>query len=331
MSVVLVTGSAGFIGSHVVRRILAGGHEVVGVDDLGGRIFPSLKAERERRLAALPGFTAVRADVADLEAMDRVFRERRPDRVVHLAARTGVRDSVTHPFEYVQANVVGFVTVLELAKRHGIGRVVYASSSSIYGDRSDGPYRETDRVDAPVSLYAATKGADELVAHAYARQPGPVLVGLRLFTVYGPWGRPDMALWTFAERIAAGQPIRMFNGGRMRRDFTSVHDVVDAIIALLSVDGLQRFEVFNVGAGQPQNLDDVVRLLEQALGRDAVREFLPMQPGDVQETWADTTKLAERAGVRPAVPIEVGVPAFARWYLAHPGIADAVRRERGMG
>jgi UDP-glucuronate 4-epimerase len=233
MAKVLVTGTAGFIGYHLALRLIADGHEVVGVDDLHPCAFPSLKAQRHRRLQETPGYTDVVQDLADAEATDALFATHRPDLVAHLAARTGVRTSVEHPFAYERSNVLGTLAVLEAARLHGRPRVVYASSSSVYGDSTAMPWREDDRADTPVSLYAATKRAGELMAHAFTATHGLCTIGLRFFTVYGPFGRPDMAVWTFAEAIASGEPVPLFDGGNMQRDFTYVDDVVAAVCAAL--------------------------------------------------------------------------------------------------
>ena len=329
MSTILVTGSAGFIGSHLCRRLLRDGHAVVGVDHFGPLFFPGLKRERDRRLRdEHPGFTSVEADIADLEAVRAVFATHRPDLVANLAAMTGVRYSVEDPFVYQRSNVQGFLNVLECARRAGVPRVVYASSSSVYGSQVTMPYRETDRADAPISLYAATKRSTELIAHAYASLFGMTLIGLRYFTVYGPWGRPDMAVWSFAERIAAGEPVPVYDFGRMRRDFTFVDDIVEGTAAVLDAPGLSGHEVFNIGAGRCEDLDEVIRLLEAGIGRPAVRQPMPAQPGDVPATWADVSKLEAAVGYRPRTTIGEGIPAFVEWYLANPAVAESVRRER---
>ncbi|MBM4394722.1 MAG: NAD-dependent epimerase/dehydratase family protein [Deltaproteobacteria bacterium] len=329
MADVLVTGSAGFIGSHVCRRLLGEGASVAGVDDFNPRFFASVKRARDADLrAAHPGFACAEADVADLAALGRVFEAHRPRLVVHLAAQTGVRYSAVDPFVYERSNVAGTLNVLDLSRRGGVERVVYASSSSVYGGSKTLPFREADRVDAPISLYAATKKACELMAQSYAHLHGMTLVGLRYFTVYGPWGRPDMAVWKFTEKVANGEPIALYAAGRMRRDFTYVDDVVDATLALARLPGLTGHEVFNVGGSRCEDLSALVSAIEAAVGRPAVVRFGPPQPGDMEATWADTSKLAAATGHAPRVPIAEGVPAFVRWYLDHGQVADAVRRER---
>jgi UDP-glucuronate 4-epimerase len=330
MATILLTGAAGFVGFHLARRLCAEGHEVVGVDDLQP-LFPALKAERLRRLREIPGFTGVVQDIADTAKTDALFADVRPGRVVHLAAQTGVRFSIEHPFEYERANVLGMLAVLEAARRHGTSRLVFASSSSVYGNSPNVPWREDDRADAPVSLYAATKRADELMARAFTATHGLCTVALRYFTVYGPFGRPDMAVWTFAEAIANGEPVPLFDGGGMKRDFTYVDDVVEATRLALFDPGLSGASLFNVGAGQPRDLDDLLGVLEATLGRPALRKVLPAQAGDVDTTWADASALEAAVGFRPRTSLEDGVAAFARWFQENPEIAEAVRRERSLG
>jgi UDP-glucuronate 4-epimerase len=330
MATILLTGAAGFVGFHLARRLCADGHEVVGVDDLKP-LFPALKAERLRRLREIPGFLGLVQDVSDTRMTDGLFADLRPALVVHLAAQTGVRFSVEHPFEYERTNVLGMLSILEAARRHGTQRVVFASSSSVYGNSLRVPWREDDRADAPVSLYAATKRADELMASAFAATHGLCTVGLRYFTVYGPFGRPDMAVWTFADAIANGEPVPLFDGGSMRRDFTYVDDVVEATRLALFDTGLSGASVFNVGAGQPRELDVLLRALETNLGRPAIRMMLPAQAGDVNATWADASALKAAVGFLPGTTLEEGVAAFSRWFLENPDVVDAVRRERSLG
>lgn len=330
MATVLVTGSAGFVGFHLVQRLCAEGHTVVGVDDLNPLFYPSLKAERHRRLLQVRGYTGFVQDIADGEKTEALFTAYRPDLVVHFAAQTGVRFSIDHPFAYERSNVLGTLAVLEAARLHGNPRVVYASSSSVYGNSPAMPWREDDRADAPVSLYAATKRADELMAAAFAATHGLCTVGLRFFTVYGPFGRPDMAVWTFAEAIAAGEPVPLYDGGTMKRDFTFVEDVVEATRAVLLAPGLRGANVFNVGPGDPQDLDTLLRLMEGAIGRPATRKVLPAQPGDVNATWADPTALEAAVGYRPRTSLADGVAAFARWYLQNPELVSSVHRERSQ-
>ncbi len=330
MAVILVTGAAGFIGAALSRRLLAEGHRVVGLDALIPAFSRTIRRERWARLAACEGFVPVEADVADAALLARVFADHRPGRVVHLAARTGVRASIREPAAYERANVAGTLAVFEAARAAGVGRVVYASSSSVYGAGGT-PFRESDRADSPISLYAATKRACELLAAAYAHQFGMDLPGLRYFTVYGPWSRPDMAMWTFAERIANGEEVALFDGGAMRRDFTHVDDIVEGTRALLFADAVTGSPVFNIGAGRCEPIGRVVDLLAATLGRPARVRPVGPQPGDVPATWADGSRLLDAVGYRPRVAIDEGVPDFARWYAANPDIARAVRDERRAG
>ena len=301
---------------------------MVGVDNLSPYFFPSLKAERERRLRKLNGFISVRADITDLAALTRVFDEYQPEYVVNLAAQAGVRFSIKNPQLYEKTNIAGFLNVLESCRRFRVSRLVYASSSSVYGGLHHLPFRETDRVDSPISLYAATKLANEAMAHCYSHLFGFTALGLRYFTVYGPFGRPEMAMWLFAEKILAGEPIPVFNEGRMRRDFTYIDDIVAGTIALLFAEQVTGHAVFNIGAGHCEDLEEMIGLLEDSLGRRATRQPLPMQPGDVPASWADVSRLQDATGYCPVVTIREGVPRFARWYLDHPDIAASVRQER---
>jgi len=330
MATILLTGSAGFVGFHLARRLCAEGHAVVGVDDLNPLFYPSLKAERHKRLLEIPEFTGLVQDIADADKTEALFAQHRPDLVVHFAAQTGVRFSIDHPFAYERSNVLGTLTVLEAARRHGNPRVVYASSSSVYGNSPAMPWREDDRADGPVSLYAATKRADELMARAFAETHGLCTVGLRFFTVYGPFGRPDMAVWTFAEAIASGEPVPLYDGGTMKRDFTFVDDVVAATRTVLFHKGFTGANVFNVGPGDPQDVATLLRLMEAAMGRPAARKILPVQAGDVSSTWSDPSALEAATGFRPRTSLADGVAAFARWYLDNPDVVQAVHRERSQ-
>ena len=312
---ILVTGAAGFIGAALSERLLARGHEVVGFDDFDGYYDPALKEARAARLAPHPAFRMVRGDLADDAALGAVFDGPRPfDVVVNLAAQAGVRYSLVNPGAYVRSNLVGFVNVLERCRRHGLPRLVYASSSSVYGGNAKMPFSEDDRVDAPVSLYAATKKSDELMAHVYAHLFGLQTVGLRFFTVYGPWGRPDMAPWLFSDAMLAGRPIKVFNHGDMKRDFTYVDDIVSGVVACVESDALGPEELFNIGNNAPVALMHFIEVLAAALGVEPKMELLPMQPGDVPATYADVTRIHDKLGYEPTTPIEVGVPAFARWF-----------------
>ncbi len=324
---VLVTGAAGFIGSFVATRLLERGDEVIGLDNLNGYYDVRLKEARLSRLEGCSGFWFHRLDVADREAMAALFVTERPQGVVHLAAQAGVRWSLDHPFDYQRANLAGHLSVLE-AYRHapGLKHLVYASSSSVYGDRplGDQGFSEDDPVDQPVSLYAATKRAGELMSGTYARLYGMPISGLRFFTVYGPWGRPDMAYWLFTEKILAGEPIEVFGQGRLARDFTYVDDIVDGVLGVLDrppAGGEHR--LFNIGDSRPVDLMSMIGALEAALGRQAEKVFRPMQPGDVTATYADISRISALTGYAPAVPLEDGLVLFVRWYREWSGIGLA--------
>lgn len=336
---ILITGVAGFIGAAAAERLLARGERVVGLDNLNGYYDPALKRARLERLEALApagAFAFHRLDLVDAEAVAALFAAERPALVLHLAAQAGVRHSIDNPALYIQSNLVGFGTVLEGCRHAGVEHLVYASSSSIYGGNRHMPFREQDPVNHPVSLYAATKKANELMAHTYSHLYGLPATGLRFFTVYGPWGRPDMAPMLFARAILAGDPIRVFNHGRMERDFTYIDDIVEGVIRCLdkpatadpAFDPLHPdpataaapHRVFNIGNARPVPLLRFIELLEQALGRPAIRDLQPMQPGDVPATAADTTALESWVGFRPSTAIETGIGQFAAWYRAFHGV-----------
>jgi UDP-glucuronate 4-epimerase len=310
----LVTGSAGFIGFHVSHYLLAHGARVVGLDNYNDYYSPVLKRNRDRRLRQHSRFVSVEADLVDLPALERLFETQRPQKICHLAAQAGVRYSLINPFAYQKANLEGFLNLIELAKRHQAERFVYASSSSVYGGLKELPFSERQRVDTPISLYAATKRANELMAHTYTHLFGLPTVGLRLFTVYGPWGRPDMAMWLFTEAMLQGKPIKVFNYGDMERDFTFVDDVVQGIVASLTVSGLAPYEIFNIGNNRPEPLLKVIGLLEQELGVKAKQELLPIQPGDVPATFADIERARTKLGFQPTTSIESGISRFITWY-----------------
>ena len=336
---ILVTGVAGFIGAAAAERLLARGERVVGLDNLNTYYDPALKRARLERLEALApagAFAFHRLDLVDADAVAALFAAERPARVLHLAAQAGVRHSIDNPALYIQSNLVGFGTVLEGCRHAGVEHLVYASSSSIYGGNRHMPFRERDPVNHPVSLYAATKKANELMAHTYSHLYGLPATGLRFFTVYGPWGRPDMAPMLFARAILAGDPILVFNQGRMERDFTYIDDIVEGVIRCLdkpatadpAFDPLHPdpataaapHRVFNIGNARPVALLRFIELLEQALGRPAIRDLQPMQPGDVPATAADTTALESWVGFRPSTAIESGIGRFAAWYRAFHGV-----------
>ena len=320
---VLVTGAAGFIGYHVTEALLARGEQVVGVDNLNDYYDVRLKEARLARLQGRNGFAFHRIDIADIEAM-RALMAGAPDirRIVHLAAQAGVRYSLENPFAYVQANLVGHMTILEIARHQpGFEHLVYASSSSVYGGNTKLPFSVDDRTDTPVSLYAATKKADELMSHCYSHLYRIPQTGLRFFTVYGPWGRPDMAMYIFCKAIAAGKPIPVFNHGEMHRDFTYIDDIVSGVLASLDnppkANGAPPCRVYNIGNHRSEPLMRMIELIEKAMGRKAEIEFLPMQPGDVKETFADIEAISRDTGYRPTTPIDVGVPKFVDWFKSY--------------
>ena len=330
---ILITGAAGFIGMHTAQRLIADGHQVVGIDNLNDYYDVQLKRDRLARLAELPGFTFVQVDVADRDALMALFDAHAITRVVHLAAQAGVRYSITNPHAYGEANLVGFLNVLEACRQHRIEHLVFASSSSVYGGNRKMPFSEADSVDHPVSLYAATKKANELMAHAYSHLYAIPTTGLRFFTVYGPWGRPDMAYFSFTKAIVEGRSIQVFNNGDMLRDFTYIDDIVDGVVATLyrpatadaAFDSLlphpgraqKPYRVFNIGNQNPVALGDFIAAIESAVGKSAIKEMLPMQPGDVQATYADVSALAEWTGVQPKTSIQAGIDRFVAWYKAY--------------
>jgi UDP-glucuronate 4-epimerase len=333
---ILVTGAAGFIGFHVARRLLQNGRKVVGLDNLNDYYDPKLKEARLAELAKLPGFTFVRLDLAEREAMAALFAEHKFPRVVHLAAQAGVRYSLVNPHAYVDSNVQGFMNVLEGCRHNACKHLLYASSSSVYGANTRLPFSVHDNVDHPISLYAATKKANELMAHTYSHLYRLPATGLRFFTVYGPWGRPDMAMFIFATAIVEGKPLRLFNNGNMRRDFTYVDDVTESVVRLVDhvpapnpawsgndpdpATSLAPWRIYNIGNNRTVEVSRVVDLLEQEFGRPAIREMAPMQPGDVAETRADVDDLMREVGFKPSTSIEDGIKRFASWYRGYRGI-----------
>ncbi len=329
MGTVLVTGAAGFIGSHVAAKLLDQGREVVGLDNLNNYYDPSLKEARLARLTGRPGFRFERLDITDRDGMARLFARERFDGVVHLAAQAGVRYSIENPAAYTDTNITGFLTVLEGCRHTKVGHLVYASSSSVYGANTELPFRTSDSVDNPVSLYAATKKANELMAHTYSHLFGVPTTGLRFFTVYGPWGRPDMSIFLFTKAILAGQPIDVFNNGLMQRDFTFVDDIVEGVVRVLDripepreVAGSNSrapYRIYNIGNNNPVELMRMISALESAIGRTAAKRMLPMQPGDVPATYADVDDLQRDVGFRPDTSIEEGLRRFVAWYRDYHG------------
>ncbi|TVP53988.1 MAG: NAD-dependent epimerase [Halomonadaceae bacterium] len=327
---VLVTGTAGFIGSHVALRLLARGDEVIGVDNVNDYYDVNLKEARLARLTGHPGFTEERVDVADRDAMTRIFSQYRPERVVHLAAQAGVRYSLENPHAYVDANLVGFMNILEGCRHHQVKHLVYASSSSVYGANESMPFSSHDNVDHPLSLYAASKKANELMAHTYSHLYRLPTTGLRFFTVYGPWGRPDMALFIFTKKILAGEPIDVFNHGNHRRDFTYIDDIVEGVLRTLDhvapvnpdwsgqqpdpATSSAPYRLYNIGSNNPVELGRFIEVLEDCLGKKAEKNFLPLQPGDVPATYADVQDLITDVGYQPDTSVETGIRNFVDWY-----------------
>lgn len=327
---ILVTGVAGFIGSHTAQRLLARGDTVVGIDNLNDYYDVNLKKARLAGLRAQPGFEFIEMDISDRQAMAALFARQPMDRVVHLAAQAGVRYSIENPHAYVDSNLVGFVNVLEGCRHAGVAHLVYASSSSVYGANETLPFSVHDNIDHPLSLYAATKKANELMAHTYASLYQLPTTGLRFFTVYGPWGRPDMALFKFTKNMLAGEPIDVFNYGKHRRDFTYIDDIVEGVIRTLDHTAMKNprwdgakpdpgtssapWRVYNIGNSQPVELLTYIQCIEQALGKKAILNLLPLQPGDVPDTFADVADLVADVGYKPTTPVETGVARFIAWY-----------------
>ncbi|MHB1231485.1 MAG: NAD-dependent epimerase [Burkholderiales bacterium] len=330
---VLVTGAAGFIGMHTALRLLARGDEVIGIDNLNDYYDAQLKRDRLQQLEPHAGFRFIRMDMADRPGMDKLFAEHRFNRVINLAAQPGVRYSLKNPHAYVDSNLAGFVNVLEGCRHHGVEHLVFASSSSVYGANTKMPFSEQDAVDHPVSLYAASKKANELMAHTYSHLYALPTTGLRFFTVYGPWGRPDMSPSLFAGAMLAGRPIDVFNQGKMQRDFTYIDDIVEGVVRVLDkiatadpgfdtaqpnpATSYAPFRIYNIGNHEPVELMTFIETIEQALGKPAVKNMLPMQPGDVHATYADIDALRAAVGFAPSTPLAVGIGKFVAWYKAY--------------
>lgn len=332
----LVTGVAGFIGFYVAQRLLAEGHEVVGLDVVNDYYDVNLKQSRLALLEGIPGYRFVKLDLADREGMAALFAAEKFQRVIHLAAQAGVRYSLKNPFAYADSNLVGMLTILEGCRHHEVEHLVYASSSSVYGLNTSMPFATSHNVDHPVSLYAATKKANELMAHTYSHLYGLPTTGLRFFTVYGPWGRPDMAMFLFTKAILEGKSIDVFNHGKMQRDFTYIDDIVEGIVRIQDKPASRNpdwsgakpspdsssapYKVFNIGNHQPVELEYFIQCIEKALGMNAKRNYLPIQPGDVPATYADIQDLNAAVGFQPSTPIEVGVQRFVDWYRGYYGV-----------
>lgn len=336
LSKILVTGAAGFIGFHLANRLLDAGHTVVGLDNLNDYYDVNLKLSRLKMLEARAGFRFVKGELADREALAGLFAEERFEIVVNLAAQAGVRYSLVNPHAYIDSNIQGFMNILEGCRHNRVRHLVYASSSSVYGANTLMPFSVHHNVDHPVSLYAATKKANELMAHTYSALYGLPTTGLRFFTVYGPWGRPDMALFLFTRAILAGKPIDVFNNGRMQRDFTFVDDIVEGVFRVMfhlpqvneawsgelpdPGTSFAPYRIYNIGNNNPVELLQFINVLEECLGRKAEKNFLPLQPGDVPATYADVEDLASDVGFRPATPIEEGIKRFVAWYRNYYGV-----------
>lgn len=335
---VLITGSAGFIGSALCLRLLERGDTVIGLDNHNDYYDPALKEARLARHLDHPNYTHIRMDLADREGIERVFTEYKPQRVVNLAAQAGVRYSIENPLAYIDSNIVGFAHILEGCRHHQVEHLVYASSSSVYGANEHMPFSVLDNVDHPLSLYAASKKSNELMAHTYSHLYGLPTTGLRFFTVYGPWGRPDMALFKFTKAISADDPIKVFNYGKHRRDFTYIDDIVEGVIRVLdkpatanpdwcgqepdAASSRAPWRVYNIGNHQPVELMDYIAAIEKAMGKEAEKELLPMQPGDVPDTYANVDELIEQFDYKPSTPVEEGVANFVQWYKEFYNIAS---------
>ena len=321
MKKILITGAAGFIGYHLSQRLLSQGIEVYGIDNMNDYYDVGLKKMRLSKLQQNDNFSFTEGDIADKEKVEGIFKSFRPDTVMNLAAQAGVRYSITNPDSYIKSNVIGFYNILECCRHYPVDHLVFASSSSVYGGNKKVPYSEADKVDNPISLYAATKKSDELLAYSYSHLYGIPATGLRFFTVYGPMGRPDMAYFGFAEKIMHGKKIDIYNNGDMLRDFTYIDDIVEGVTRILTHIPVPddptgaKYKIYNIGNHNPVRLMDFITVLEKAIGREAEKNFMPMQPGDVYETYADVTELMKDVGFRPSTSIETGIQNFADWYL----------------
>jgi UDP-glucuronate 4-epimerase len=311
----LVTGAAGFIGFHVAKSLLKKGNRIIGIDNLNPYYDVSLKKHRLEQIKSNPHFTFYHEDINNVDALKRVFSGHHIHRICNLAAQAGVRYSIQYPFAYEESNLKGFLNLLEMTRQFPVENFVFASSSSVYGNNKKLPFSIKDNVDTPISLYAATKKANELMAHAYSHLFEIPLTGLRYFTVYGPWGRPDMALFLFTKAILGGRPIDIYNFGRMKRDFTYIDDIVDGTISALNRPF--KYEIFNLGNSKTVELMELIRIIEEELGLEAKKNFLPLQPGDVPETYADIQESAELLGFKPKTSIRVGIKKFLAWYRAY--------------
>ncbi len=314
---VLVTGSAGFIGMNLTKSLLLEGHTVVGIDNFNDYYDVNLKRARHAEIDPHPNFTGIESDLCDMEALQDCFKQNSFDVVCNLAAQAGVRYSIECPHVYQKANLEAFLNILECCRHNNVPRLVYASSSSVYGGNTKLPFSESDSVDSPVSLYAATKKANELMAHCYTHLYGLQTIGLRFFTVYGPWGRPDMAMWLFTKAMLAGKPIQVFNNGKMQRDFTFVDDIISGVKSSMFGENLDPYEIFNIGNHRSENLMDMIGIIADALGIKPEMQMMPMQPGDVPATYADIDRIHTKLGYKPTTPISEGIPQFIDWYKTY--------------
>ena len=309
-----ITGSAGFIGYHVAKTLLESGHTIVGFDNFNDYYSPDLKERRNEQLLSYNNFVEVRGDLIDYPLIENILKKHNIERVCHLAAQAGVRNSIKNPFQYQQSNLEGHLNILEACRHSGVSRLIYASSSSVYGGNKKVPFNEKDLVDEPVSLYAATKKANELMSHTYTHLYNLQTIGLRFFTVYGPWGRPDMAYWLFTEAMLSGKPIKVFNNGDMKRDFTYIDDIVSGCVEALTAENLDIYEIFNLGNNKPESLMGFVNILSKYLNIKPKIDFLPMQAGDVPITYADIKTAENKLKYRPITSLENGLKAFVDWY-----------------
>lgn len=328
MSTILVTGTAGFIGFYVAKSLLGRGLTVIGVDNFNPYYSPELKTARDEILRKNRNFVSANADISDLKSVETIFKDYRPSMVCHLAAQAGVRYSLKNPYTYQKSNVQGFVNLIEQARINSVERFVYASSSSVYGGNTKLPYSEDDRVDTPVSLYAATKRSNELIAYTYTHLWNMRTIGLRFFTVYGPWGRPDMAYWSFMDAMHRRSPIKVFNYGKNQRDFTYIDDVINGVLSALSENDLDQYEIINLGNNKPVGLMDFISTLEDLSGLKAIMEMVPAQPGDAIATYACIDKASAKLGFKPSTQLHEGLKSFVKWYKDNPTIVDAVRNFR---
>ena len=312
---ILVTGCAGFIGMHLCKKLFELGYDVIGIDNLNDYYDVNLKLKRLSILQNKSSFTFIKTDISNMNNLKSVFKTHKPNKVVNLAAQAGVRYSLINPHSYMESNIIGFMNVLECCRHHDVEGLVYASSSSVYGSNKKIPFSESDNVDSPISIYAASKKANELMAHSYNHLFGIRSTGLRFFTVYGPWGRPDMAMYIFANKIMNNEPIQVFNNGQMKRDFTYIDDIIDGIVS--SINHNYKCEVFNLGKNKTEDLMDIVSIIEEKVGKKAIIEFKPMQPGDVKETYADISEAESKLKFSPNINVKNGVNEFLNWYIEY--------------